>query len=236
MDKLKELLKKLGATDEQVTEAEGLVTVSTQAAIDKEVLGLRTKNAELLKKYKDPDDNARTQLIALETKKGELEADLARAQSDLAVANTAKEKAEKDAIDKVGKANEMVSNLLVDEGLTAAFAGFVKPAYLNALKLEHKGKFTVEIGEDGKPHAVASVKGADGTVKKLDPKAYATEWLGSADGKEWALAGGNSGGGAGGSGGTGGASKAWKDMSLDERTNLYNTNPAQYNAMSAASN
>ena len=205
MDKLKELLKKLNATDAQMTEAEGFVSELSQAAVDTEVAGLKKKNKELLEKYKNPDDDARAKLITLEQERDEARTDLARAQKDLETATKAKTNAEKERDDKVKAANDTVSNLLIDEGLTAAFAGAVKPAYLNALKLEHKGKFTVEIGEDGKPHAVASVKGADGTVKKLDPKAYATEWLGSADGKEWALVGGNSGGGAAGSGGGSGA-------------------------------
>ena len=67
MDKLKELLKELGATDAQIDKAEGIVNESTQAAIDAEVAGLKKKNKELLEKYKNPDDDARQKLIMLES-------------------------------------------------------------------------------------------------------------------------------------------------------------------------
>ena len=235
MDKLKELLKELGATDAQIDKAEGIVNESTQAAIDAEVAGLKKKNKELLEKYKNPDDDARQKLIMLESERDELQANLARLQKDMETVKADKLKAEKERDEKVSAANQTVADLLIDGGLTSALAGAVKPAHMEAVKLLHKSKFTVELGEDGKPRAVASVKGADGTVKKLDPKAYVTEWMNTPDGKEWALASSNSGGGASGSGAGGGTNKAFKDMTLDERTQLFKANPAQYSALEAAS-
>ena len=234
MEKLKELMKKLGATDAQIQEAEGLVSEATQSAVDTEVAGLKKKNKELLEKYKNPDDDARAKLMTLEQERDEARTDLARLQKDLEAAVKAKAAAEQDRDARVKMANDTVASLLIDDGLTSAFAGSVKPAHLEAIKLLHKSKFAVEQGEDGKPRAVASVKGADGTVKKLDPKSFAAEWLGTPEGKEWAIASGNSGGGAAGSGSGGMAGKAWKDMSLDERTKLYQENPAQAQALASA--
>jgi len=232
MDRLKALLKKLGATDEQVAEAEGLVTEHTQSAVDAEVAGLKKKNKELLEKYKNPDDDARNKLIALEQERDELKADLARIQKDSDAAKAKLAKAEKERDDQVAAAKKTVADLLVDGGLTAAFAGKVKDAHLTAVKLLHAGKFVVEYDADGKPKALATVKSADGKEKKLTPAEFASEWLGSAEGREWALAGRNVGGGAGGSG-TGGDApgKKWAEMSYQEQIKLYKANPVLANQM-----
>jgi len=235
MSKLNEWLKKHGLTDELVAEAEGIAAEDAQAELDKTVAGLKSKNTELLNKLKNPSDDIEKnpKFILIQSELDEAKANLAKAQANEAAAKTAQAKAEKERDDKVKASDSMVADLLIDGGLTAAFSGAVKPAHLEAVKLLHKAKFTIEKGEDGKPRAVATVM-ENGTAKKLDPKAYVSAWLGTDEGKEWALAGANAGGGAGGSnGGAGG--KAWKDMSLDERTALYHSNPAQAEALAAAS-
>ena len=68
----------------------------------------------------------------------------------------------------------------------------------------------------------------------MTPEALVTKW--KAD-PEWAFGfngSGASGSGAQPGGGTGGGTKAWKDMTLDEQTDLYRTNPAQAKALQGA--
>lgn len=200
MDKFKEWLKKQGMTDAQITEAEGLITEHTQAAVDTEVAGLKKKNKELLEKYKNPDDDAKSKLITLETERDELKADLTRAQSDLATEKTKRTTLEKELGDKVAAADKSVAELLIDGGLTQILAESTFPQNIKALKALHASQFVIEKDEAGKPKAVAVIKDKDGKEKKVGPADYFKEWFASDEGKHFAKAPGGSGGGSGGSG------------------------------------
>ncbi|HWP69010.1 MAG TPA: hypothetical protein VN437_06860 [Rectinemataceae bacterium] len=159
----------------------------------------------------------------LDTAKAEnikLTASLKKATDDMATATTTHKT-------ELEKKSATIQRLIRDEGLVKSLTALkTLPELLNGAIALHRGK--IEVDEE-KGEAFATV---DGVRKTLDE--YLSGWAGSDEGKHYIAAGGNSGGGAAGSGGSGGGSKAWKDMSLDERTSLYNTNPAQYNALKPA--
>lgn len=160
----------------------------------------------------------------LDTAKAEnikLAASLKKTTDDMATATTTHKT-------EIEKKSATIQRLIRDEGLVKGLTTLkTLPELLNGAIALHRGK--IEVDEE-KGEAFATV---DGTRKTLDE--YLQGWAGSEEGKHYIAAGGNSGGGAAGSGGGSGAGKAWKDMSLDERTNLYRANPAQADALAAAS-
>jgi hypothetical protein len=188
-----------------------------KAAIEEAVTGLQAKNSELLGKLKkaqkdsaiDPADHAA------------LQAELEETQAKLAELGKAMKLVTEEA-DKIKKAYETEAQfshrLLVENGLSDAIikAG-VKPEFSKAVKAMLAGQ--VKLESDGE-NRVAKIGD-----KTLD--VFVAEWVKTDEGKHFALAAANQGGGAAG-GGTGAPqTKKWSEMNLDERTNLFKSNPEQ---------
>jgi hypothetical protein len=195
-----------------------------KTAVEEAVSGLQAKNAELLGKLKkaqkdsliDPADHAA------------LQAELEQAQGQLAESTKAIKTITAEA-DKHKKAYEteaqFAHRLLVDNGLTDSLlkAG-VKPELSKAVKAMMAGQ-------------VSMVAEGDNRIAKVGDKPLAdfvAEWAKSDEGKHFVAAPANQGGGASGGANGGGNSKKWSDMNLDERTNLFKSNPEQAKALQAA--
>lgn len=134
-------------------------------------------------------------------------------------------KQSKSEAEKLSKAlsekDSALQRYLIDGGLSDALAkAGVAPQFMDAAKALLRQNAAIKSeGEE-----IKAVMGD----KELS--AAIAEWAASDQGKHFVAAPKNSGGGAPGSNGSG-SGKAWKDMSSEERVNLYRTNPQQYEAM-----
>lgn len=200
------------------------------AAVEKAIGGLQTKNRELLAKLRKAEKGSEIDPAEVER----LESELETLKGQLSDANKALKTATKAAEDvtKQFTAEQAFNHrLLIENGLTAELtaAGVTSPHLLKAalamIQLEHK------------PGVVAE---GENRVAKIGDKPLADfvkEWAGSDAGKTFVSAGGNSGGGASGGKGAGGGDGAnpWaKDsFNLTKQSELYSTNPTQARALAA---
>ena len=203
---------------------EGL-TPEQIAAINGLSKGLSDKNADLLGKLtagKEAGTSSAAELEALQLFKQNADVKLAEEAQSYADAKALTATAHTEALAKLqGSADSATAQLkvlLIDNGLSAALDG-------------------VNISKGLKAGAVAMLQAG---VSIVDGKAmigdkslsdHVTEWSQTEQGKAFCLAPNNSGGDAqGGSGG--GQSKPFKQWSLTEKTQLANSDPAEYKRLS----
>ena len=213
MDKLKALLKKLGAQDADIEAVEAEIAADKEA----EVEGLKRKNAELIRKAKEARDGDGGKVAELEARIEELTE--AWGADKKAAAKLAQER---DSYKAAADAERVaVSKLILEGGLTEALtkAG-VRKELLPAARalLRERGALTVKVEGDARK-AVASKDG-----KELDLEAFVTDFIGSDEGKAYIPAGLNSGGGA--QAGNGGA--AAKTMPLAQYAALSGKDQAAF--------
>jgi predicted RNase H-like nuclease (RuvC/YqgF family) len=184
---------------------------------------LATKNRELLGEVKAAKAKAKGAEIdpaeheGLRTQVEQLQAELAKAQKS--------SKAETEKLSKaLSDKDAALQRYLIDGGLSDALAkAGVAPQFMDAAKALLRQNAAIKA--DGEQ--IMAVMGD----KELS--AAIAEWAASDQGKHFVAAPKNSGGGAPGSTGSG-SGKAWKDMTSEERVNLYRTNPQQYEAMKSS--
>ena len=193
--------------EELQTELDSVVAKNRELLNELKAAKAKAKGAEI-----DPEEFAK-----LQTETEELRATLAKTER---TGKTEIERLSKALSDKDGA----LQNFLIEGGLTEAMvkAG-VRPELMPAAKALLKAK--------------ASIKEDAGSFTALmgdKPLADAVrEWASGDEGKHFVSAPASNGGGApGGSGG--GAGKKFADMSSEERTALYRSNPQQYAALKAA--
>jgi len=130
--------------------------------------------------------------------------------------------------DEIAKLKDDISKLLVDGAFTTAltkegYGELIIPNILSALRA--KSSAQIQYDEDkGEWKAITD----DGR----DIESWVKLWKETEDGKALRIAPTNTGGGAGGGGGPAPA-KAWKDMSVQERAELFLRNEEAYRALKA---
>lgn len=172
-------------------EEKAALKVAVDEAVEAATAGLATKNRELLSELKEARKGRQiepAQVEALEAKIEALNADLAAANKSAKDATKAAEAAQKALESEAG----FSQRLLVDNGLTAALAvhGVTDPFY-------QKGAIALLRGQ------VQVVADGDTRVAKIGDKPLdeaVKAWAGSDEGKRYAMAPMNSGGGAHGGG------------------------------------
>lgn len=202
------------------------------AAIATAVEGLKTKNDEILgklaaaKENMAPDDLAALQQAAIDLKTlkdGQLEEqgeykkllDTARAQHAEAI---------KAITDKFNTSEAQVKHLMVNDGLAKALGAHnVNPVLLDAAISLLSGDVTLT-DLDGKKTAQVGDKSLND---------YVSDWASSDVGKNFTLAGGNTGGGAGGNGGANTPDDIAKAFThagwnITEQAKLYNSDKDKY--------
>jgi len=182
------------------------VKAAIKAAVDEEVAGLQSKNAELLAKLKKATKDAQIDPAEHAALQSELEA----TQAKLAEAAKALKAATSEA-EKVKKAydgeSQLTHRLLVENGLTDALtkAGVTNPVHLRAAKAMLSGQ--VQLVAEG-----------DNRIAKVGDKALAdfvSEWAKGEEGKYFVAAQQNGGGGAPGGAGKGGNVKSLTRTAFD---------------------
>lgn len=194
MDKLKALLKKLGAKDEDI---ESLVA-DLEADKEAEVAGLKRKNQELIARSKAAKDEGGGKVAELEDAIEDLKTNLAKVQRD---ADRAVKKAEADAKaaqDLAAVKSGALSKLIRDDGLTNALVAVgVKKELLPAATAYLRER--VQVDEE-KGEAFAMVKGADGKESRKALAEFAKDWAQGDEGKHYVSVPPSSGGGSQGPG------------------------------------
>lgn len=196
-----------------------------KAAISEATEALAAKNRELLTELKEARKGKTINPEDLEKLEGRIEELQGKLSESEKVAKKAVTEAEA-ASKKLQDAEGFTHRLLVDNGLTEALskAGVSNAAHMKAVKAMLSGQ--VQIVADG-----------DQKTAKVGDKAlsdFVTEWAKGDEGKFFVAAPNNSGGGASGGSGSGGK-KPFKDMTSEERTALFRSDPTQYEALKAAS-
>lgn len=222
MDKLKALLKKLGASSEDIADIE----TEIDEAKESEIAGLKKKNAELIAKQKAKETGDGGKVAELEAKVDELTEQNAtlKRDTDKAVKKLTSER--DDAQTALTSERSAVSRLVLENGLTEELtkAG-IKKELLPAARayLRERGALSVESEGDIRK-AVAIIKDKAGD-RKVSIDAYVKEFASSDEGKAFIPAEANQGSGSGGPAGQT-AKKPWKDMTLKERTEIHLKDPA----------
>lgn len=173
---------------------------------EQEIAGLKA-NRDRLKKDLDKARKGEGGDNSAEVER--LEGELAKAQADLTKANNDLKKANKTVETLTGERdglNKNLSNLLIDQGLTAALTeAKVDTKFLPAVKAMLSPKVSLN-GDGDDRRAVVGDKSLSDFVK---------EWSQGDEGKAYVSAAGNSGGGAGGSQGGGQGGKTWTRAEYD---------------------
>lgn len=200
-------------------------------ALDKTLSEFAADVQDLKTKLRDKEGLKPEDFAALEKERDELKAALKEAEGSVKTLTSERDAAVQRATDS----DTALGSHLIDGGLSSALNGKLKePVFLNALKASLSKNFIVEKGQDGKPVAVAVIE-KDGKKEKVTMDAYLEHWGATDEGKAYLLDSGGAGGGAKGSGGTGGTvtNKKWSEMSLKDRTELYQKDKAEYDRLSA---
>lgn len=188
MDKLKALLKKLGASPEDVEAVEAEIVADQEAMVE----GLQRKNRELIvtnKKLKASGGDDDGKVAELEAKIEELTGAIAAEKK--AAAKIAQER---DTFKAAAESERgAVSKLILEGGLTEALtkAG-VRKELLPAARAYLKERGALSVKVDGEARKAVAMK--DG--KELDLESFVTEFVGTDEGKAYIPGGLNSGGGA----------------------------------------
>lgn len=201
MKTLIELLKKLGAKDEDITAVEAEIEADKEA----EVAGLKKKNNELIAKAKAARDGDGGKVAELQDKIDELSEQIAAAKRDGDKAVKALTK-ERDELKTLADGEKTaVTKLLLDNGLTEALtkAG-VKKELLPAARAYLKEQGVLSIKSEGDVRKAVAKLAKDGKEAEVSLDDYVVHFATTDEGKAFIPAGSNSGGGAGGSGGSGG--------------------------------
>lgn len=184
---------------------------------------LASKNRELLtevKTFKAKARGAEIDPAEFEQLKSELEETRSALSKAEKLAKAETEKLSKALAEKDGA----LQKFLIDGGLSDALAkAGVAPQFMDAAKALLRQNAQIK-AEDGNYQALMGDKPLVDAIK---------EWASSETGKHFVLATRNSGGGAPGSN-QGATTKAFKDMSSEERTALYRKDPAQYEQLKNA--
>jgi len=196
--------------------------MKTAEELQAELDAVLTKNQELLREVK---------LAKAKAKGAEIDPEeFARLQSENEELKSSLDKASKNGKTEIEKLTKALSekdgalqSYLIDGGLSDALAkSGVRPEFMDAAKALLKAQAGIK-ADGGKYEAQIGGKALTEAIG---------EWATGA-GKHFIAAPNNSGGGAsGGNGGAGG--KKFAEMSSDERTALYRSNPAAYEAAKSA--
>lgn len=195
-----------------------------QAALEEQKASneaLASKNRELLGELKAARKNTQVDPEEFERVRNELEAtretlEKVQKQSKSDIEKLTKTATEKDAA---------LQRYLIDGGLADALAkAGVAPPLMDAAKALFRSQAAIKADNDQMYAVIGDKTIAD----------YIGEWAASEQGKHFVLAPRNVGGGAVG-GANGASGKAFGDMTSEERTQLFRSNPQQYEALKAAS-
>lgn len=123
-------------------------------------------------------------------------------------------------------ANEYIAKLLIEDGIRKELSKLSDiPAELHdslIIVLKERSSASVEVNPENPTDRRAVTKDGDTIARFIEL------WKETPEGKTFRRAPLNSGGGAGHSGSGGYGNKKWSDMTIDERTALYNENPTEY--------
>lgn len=123
-------------------------------------------------------------------------------------------------------ANEFIAELLIEDGLRKELTKLDDiPKELHdslIIVLKQRSGAYVEVNPENPKDRRAVTKDGDDIAR------FIQDWKETPEGKTFRRAPQNSGGGAGHSGSGGYGNKKWADMSIDERTALFNENQAEY--------
>lgn len=194
--------------------------MKTAEELQAELDSVLTKRDELLREVKTLKAKAKGADIDPE--------EFAKLQSDNEELRSALDKTSKTSKAEIERLTKTLSeregklhDILVDGGITEALAkANVAPELMKAAKALLKSGAAVKEG--------AAFMGDKPLADAI------AEWSASDEGKHFVRAPVNSGGGGQGGGGSG-QGKKFSDMTSEERTALYRTNPQQYEAAKAAS-
>ena len=193
-------------------------------AIEEETKGLKAKNDELLAKLKKATKDAQidpAEHQALQAELDQAKTQIAELQKVAKTATTEAEKAKKALEGESG----FVSKLLIDNGLTEALIKTgVKPEMSKAVKALLSGQVQIKVDGDKREAVIGD--------KSLND--FVGEWAKSDEGKHFVAAPANNGGGATGAGTQTQTKKKWSEMTLDERSEIFRTNPEQAKALQQA--
>lgn len=223
------------AYDANDPETKAAVKAAIKAALaeqaeehEADVAGLKEKNKELIAKLKKAQSGEGGDVDSAEVAR--LETELRDTKKALRAAEKARDDAveERDtAVQRADKEASVTASLLTENGLTAALTkANVKPELLPAVTALLSGK--VEIKEvSGKREAQVNGKALGDFVE---------EWAKSDEGKHYVAAPLNGGGGSSTKLPTNpqGGAKKISEMTLAERTALYNADPDKFREMSDA--
>lgn len=136
MEKILEMLKALGAKDEQIEE----VRLELETYVDQQVVGLKKKNVELIKKLKQSDNPE------VELKLEELESqmkDLLKEREKLA---REKEKVERELTEKLTKEEQELNAYVLENSLMQSLAKIgVRKEVLPVVATALKAKATIKV-------------------------------------------------------------------------------------------
>ena len=187
--------------------------------------GLVDKNADLLSKLtagKEQGSASAAELEALQLFKQNADVKIAEDAQSYADAKALTATAHTEALAKLqGNADSATAQLkvlLIDNGLSAALDG------VNINKDLKAGAIAIL-------HAAAVITEGKAMIGDKSLSDHVTEWSQSDQGKAFCNAPNNSGGNANG-GANQGQAKPFKDWTLTERTQLANSNPAEYQRLS----
>lgn len=208
MNKLLELLKKLGASEEDIEAAKSEIESDKEA----DVAGLKKKRDELLAENRKLKNGGNEDAAKLAEENAKLQEqldsqakELKKSGESLKKLEADKAKVEQEFGTKLAGEQAAINRLLVEEGLTKGITqiGITKPAQVAAVRalLKEKGILSVEAEGDVRKAVAKLMK--DGKETKLDLDAYLKDWATSEEGKEFVPAAQNQGGGAGGGTGKG---------------------------------
>lgn len=203
--------------DPNDAETKAAVKAAVEAAIAEATTGLVEKNKELLGKLKKATKDAAIDPAEHQALQSELE------QTQAKLVETSKAlKVATGEVDKHKKAYETeaqyVQRLIADNGL-------IKELTENKIKPELMDGVLALLSKDVAIRVNGEERAAFVGDKPL--KDFVSEWAKSDKGKHYVAAPANQGGGAQGSGTKIQNAKSWAEMTLDEKTNLYKTNPEQ---------
>lgn len=213
----------LDLTDEQ----KDAIIAQAKADIATEVLGLKTKNDELLGEKREAAEAAAEAKRIADEAKQEAELEKARKANDLASLETTLtekfngEKTEHQA--KYERLLDTVKSSKQNAILSELATNFISP---EAAKLVLKSLVGVTLDDDNQ--AIAEFKGFDGSAVATDTKSF-IEWAGKNEHLSALMKPIDSaGGGANGSTGLGVGHKAPKDMNSQERIEFKQRDPAGF--------
>lgn len=198
-----------------------------QTAHEAEIEGLKTKNADLVKRISklrsgNGDGSHNEEISRLEKELDESNSKLGMVEGELRETKRQLKKVEgeRDTFKTQAETEGNFSrNMLVESGLTSALVeANVAPQFMEAAKAMLGKAVSVKVDGDNRTAVVGDKSLGD----------YVKEWSASDAGKHFVKAPASGGGGATGAGTQGGAGKKFSEMTEAERIDMARTNPAAW--------